>query len=163
MTHPEICDRAVLSYCELNPNDQYCSCIKSIAAVKGVINPKCVDAACLRTGYLTTNMQSTQCPTVINCEINATLVNSGMSVYTSIPIEQNCGGSNNGSGSVPGVVETTVKEQPVPSQSPQSPQSSLADFKYLIIFIFLVVILIAIIGVSLSYDVFSFNETVTPY
>jgi hypothetical protein len=40
---------------------------------------------------MTTNMQNTPCPTVIDCSIQATLINNGVSLSTTVPIEQNCG------------------------------------------------------------------------
>lgn len=89
----EKCDAAVIAWCEKNPGDPYCSCIKSKAGK--IANPKCVDAKCVRYGYLTTNMERTACPNVIDCSVRAKLINSGVSLATVVPIEQNCGGDAN--------------------------------------------------------------------
>lgn len=86
----EFCDASVMQYCEKNPNDPYCSCINSPANKLGLANPKCVDAKCIRGGYLTTNMIKTPCPTIINCEVRNTLVNQGVALATSFSTSQNC-------------------------------------------------------------------------
>jgi len=88
--NPAECDAAVISYCKDN-TDPFCACVNSPAAITGAINPKCIDRACLDTGYLTSNMIQTSCPSVVNCKIQNTLVNSGIVLSNSTPIEQNCG------------------------------------------------------------------------
>ena len=85
------CDGAVVEYCQKHPEDVYCSCVLSTVAAKNIVNPKCVDETCLRHGYLTQNMRQTLCPTVINCDMQVAIEQSGTSVFSSIPLEQNCG------------------------------------------------------------------------
>lgn len=92
--NPTVCDSAVMQYCGMHPNDVFCGCITSQAAVRGIVNPKCVDRKCLNGGYLTAAMQSGQCPSIISCDIKLTLDNSGVEIGSSIPIQQNCGGES---------------------------------------------------------------------
>lgn len=89
-----LCDNYVQAWCDLHPTDPYCACIKSPAQVKGLINPKCIDRNCLNTGYLTTTMQNTNCPSMVNCDVQVSLANSGISLANTVPIQQNCGANN---------------------------------------------------------------------
>lgn len=89
--NPNSCDSAVAAFCNTNTGDSFCTCLKSPAAIKGIINPKCVDRACLDTGYLSSNMQATSCPSVVNCDLKISLVNSGVILSNTIPVQQNCG------------------------------------------------------------------------
>lgn len=93
--NPTVCDSAVIQYCGMHPTDVFCGCITSQAAVRGIVNPKCVDRKCLNGGYLTAAMQSGACPSIISCDIKLNLMNSGVELGSSIPIQQNCGGTQN--------------------------------------------------------------------
>lgn len=93
--NPTVCDSAVMQYCGMHPNDVFCGCVNSQASVRGIVNPKCVDRKCLGGGYLTAAMQSGSCPSIISCDIKLNLMNSGVELGSSIPIQQNCGGSQN--------------------------------------------------------------------
>lgn len=128
----ESCATAVQPYCELHPTDIYCSCINSrvVSANLGV-NPKCVDQTCLASGFLTQNMRTTACPSNINCTVQAAAQNSGISLITNIPIQQNCGAS-----------ATTAVTTPPPSAS------SGLQIYYILIFIFIVFIAILLYAVS---------------
>jgi len=86
-----ICDPFAQTYCDQNPTDPYCACIKSPAKGIGGVNPKCIDAACLAGGYLTTAMKNTNCPSIIDCSIKTTLENTGIIFSNTTPIQQNCG------------------------------------------------------------------------
>lgn len=86
-----VCDSAVIAWCASHPSDPYCTCINSKATG---INPTCVDKACIETGYATTNMKTIKCPDQINCTVKNELYNNGVSVFTQIPIEQDCGGGS---------------------------------------------------------------------
>ena len=98
--NPAICDKAAGDYCATTGmGTPFCTCLNSPAATRGLINPKCVDRACIDTGYLSTNMQQANCPNVINCTIQANLANSGVEIAKSVSIEQNCG-NGNGSGTI---------------------------------------------------------------
>lgn len=93
--NPGTCDAAVIKFCDANPADPYCSCIKSPATqIKGSINPKCIDRKCLDTGYLTANMRDTPCPSVINCDMQVDMRNSGLTLSSQVPLQQNCGDGN---------------------------------------------------------------------
>lgn len=89
--NPAKCDNAVIKYCASNPTDPFCTCILSPAQTKGLVNPKCIDRKCLDTGYVTSNMLSTNCPSMVTCSITAALANSGLILSNTIPIQQNCG------------------------------------------------------------------------
>jgi hypothetical protein len=87
------CDDIVMRYCAtpVGRNDTYCACINSPANSTNV-NPKCVDRNCLQSGYLPNTMMKTACPAIITCEANVQLINSGVILSNTIPIQQNCGG-----------------------------------------------------------------------
>ncbi len=101
-----VCDSYVASYCDKNPTDPYCACIKSPAQVKNIYNPKCADSKCLNTGYLTTAMQNSNCPSIVDCSIKTSLENNGVLLSYSVPVQQNCGGN-------PPVVTPPVVTPPV--------------------------------------------------
>jgi hypothetical protein len=135
-SHPELCDTAVIGYCQRYPDDPYCSCINSPANVKGVVNPKCVDRKCITSGYLTSSMLATPCPTVINCDIQTQLYNSGVVLSNQIPIQQNCGTTGTMTSSV-----TTI-----PTSS-----TSTNNVKYIIVFLLIIfVIVMAIVFAALA-------------
>ncbi len=154
LKNPGACDAAAMAFCKSNPNDPYCTCINSVASQKNIINPKCIDAKCVQTGYLTSSMLNSPCPSVINCEINATLVNSGVQLNTSIPIQQNCGNTTVVS-PVPIVVPpkpttTTVNiDIPVTPSTGESP-----DYTILFIFIFLILLFVILSGIAIYFDIF---------
>lgn len=144
MKNPSICDQAVINYCELNPTDQYCSCIKSPANEKGIINPKCVDLQCLKSGYLTTNMQSTNCPSIIDCNVNVALANSGVQLSSMIPIQQNCGDGT----------KTTTVTSPIPQPNQQSQSADSSSNMIYILIMFLIILFVAIVGGAIYFEVF---------
>lgn len=101
------CDSAVTEFCKKNKNHPYCSCINSKLAGRDYnINPKCFDADCLKTGYLTKTMDQTPCPNIVDCAMNIKLANSGVNL-ANFQYNQNCSSStgggtvNTGSGSSP--------------------------------------------------------------
>lgn len=144
--HPELCDKQVIAYCAKNPRDPYCACILSKAT--GVANPKCVDDKCVRFGYMTTNMQRTPCPTVIDCSIQATLINNGVSLSTVVPIEQNCGNSSN----------TTVTKKTTVTSPTQTP-SPVVNYA---LYVFILVIFIAFMSAILLWSMLGGDAKVAP-
>lgn len=98
-------DAAVTTFCTKNPNNALCTCINSNATTKLGINPKCVDAKCLATGYLTGNQVATACPNVVSCTQINNLKNAGISLISTIETSQNCGESS--------ATEEPVTEDPV--------------------------------------------------
>lgn len=97
------CDSIYTTYCDANPSDPYCACMKSAATNKFAVIPVCFDSKCIQSdAYKTVGMRTTKCPDVVNCEIQAQLINSGISVGNNFKIEQNCG----------------KKEEPVPPPKP---------------------------------------------
>jgi hypothetical protein len=127
------CDDAVNQYCAANPSDPYCACIKSKAT--NYANPKCVDKACLDSGYLTTSMRSTACPTVITCEVKNQLTNSGVILSNTVPIQQNCGG-----------VTST-------GPAPQAEGDSYDLYMYLLIIFVAIIFFVLLIAVALTPEV----------
>lgn len=98
-TNTDVCDSLVTGFCDANPSDPYCACVKSPAMDPNVgsINPLCVDDKCIRSGaYATTNMRQKPCSNIINCNTKIALQNAGVQLSTAIPIEQNCGGTGVG-------------------------------------------------------------------
>lgn len=100
-----LCDTRVIEFCRLNPLSPFCTCINSPANVKGIINPACIDKKCLVSGYTTTNMKQTACPSIVNCAVSTALTNSGVIMANTIPVQQNCG-------------NTTVVQTPAPAPAP---------------------------------------------
>ena len=141
------CDSAVIAYCDLNPDDAYCACLKSPANTKGIINPRCVDRKCLTTGYMTTGMLQTQCPSMVDCSIQATLNNSGVILSNQIPIQQNCG-----TPTTPTTPNTSNPPQVIITEPAQSSSSLL------IFFIFLFIIFVISLGVII-FVLVSSNDT----
>lgn len=84
-------DAAVTTFCTKNPDNKLCTCVNSNASTKLGINPKCVDAKCLETGYLTANQSATACPNVISCTQINNLKTAGISLISTIETSQNCG------------------------------------------------------------------------
>lgn len=84
-----ICDTAFMAWCEVNSADPMCSCIKSPLSTKYGINPRCNDRACIDTGYIPVNMRNSACPNVVDCSVQATLINSGVQL-TGLTVDQKC-------------------------------------------------------------------------
>lgn len=133
----EICDAPVIAYCKKNPKDPYCSCINSKAGK--IANPKCVDSKCITYGYLTTNMARTACPDLIDCSIKTKLLNSGVSLATVIPVEQNCGNGDSQGGTPASTTQTN-----------NSPTLTL-DSRLVLLLLLIAFVLIIIGGVAVSY------------
>lgn len=156
------CDSAVISYCALNPSDQYCSCINSVAYTKGIINPKCLDRNCLETGYLTRNMRNTNCPSIINCEIQADLSNSGLVFSNSVSIQQNCGDTGtvtNPTTQPPPVQPTQVQTQPVTISTGLIP-AIIGMASETMVMWFILFVIIAIVSGGLLYWILADDETI---
>lgn len=134
------CDSAVIGWCSTHHDDPYCTCINSaITDPKYGINPKCVDSKCLSTGYITQNMKNTACPDITNCEVQAQLINSGISL-AGVTINQNCGKSP--------TTQPSVPPQPTPGSTvPTQPAASvsLLSNQWVILFIFIFIVLVAFI------------------
>lgn len=128
--NPAICDTAVNTWCNTHPTDPYCSCLKSPAQVKGIINPKCVDQKCITGGYLTTDMINSNCPSVVTCTIKNSLTNSGVIISNEVPITQNCGNttiiSGSGTTSTPNPASTSTVTSTQTGNPPISGTGSVA-------------------------------------
>lgn len=135
-------DGAVTTYCSKNPSDPLCTCIKSTATTSLGINPKCVDAECLATGYMTANQASTACPNETSCTQINNLKNAGVSLISSIETSQTCGN------------QTTNNTDNTDTTIETSPNILL----YVIIFIFVIMI-----GSGLYYFVFTSEQTSSDY
>lgn len=89
--HRGECDQTMIQFCDANPGNPLCTCIKSPAQTKLIGNPLCFDQKCQTTGYATKNMKESPCPSYIDCSIQANLINSGVSISQGMNIDQNCG------------------------------------------------------------------------
>jgi hypothetical protein len=147
------CDDAVSNWCATNINDPYCSCINSpLTDAKFGINPACNDRKCIDTGYITTNMEITNCPDVTNCEIQSQLLNSGVSL-AGVTINQECGKKED-SQPVLGTGRSTVGEapkldklRPLPTGQPVVQPTIGQDYTiYIFVLLFIFVVLIAVAG-----------------
>jgi hypothetical protein len=131
--NPTACDQAVINWCSLeeNANNPYCSCINSkINTPKYGINPLCVDSQCLQYGYATANMRTAECPSIINCDIIANLNSDGISIGTTVPIQQNCS-------SITGVSPSTPSTPSVPITSTTTLSPTIILF---LLFVFIIII-----------------------
>ena len=143
--NPTLCDPRAIEFCNANPTDPFCTCLKSPAAIKGVINPRCVDRKCLDTGYMTSGMQQTQCPSMVDCSVQAVLNNSGVILSNTIPVQQNCG--------MPTPVQT-VPTNPVPvTPQPTTPtdqsQQPITLFSFLTTELIIVIVLAFILFIAI--------------
>ena len=136
--HPAYGDAPSINYCRINPTDPYCSCINSKAT--GIANPKCVDRNCITNGYLTKNMRETPCPSQIDRTMYVNLTNSGVSLASTVPIQQNCGDPYDGAR-----VNT-----PIVTDNSQPMLSSTVIL--IIAIVFICIVFIALIAVIIEYD-----------
>jgi hypothetical protein len=84
---------AVMEFCRKNPTDPFCTCINSKVNGSGLgVNPACIDAACIQTGFKTSNMM-TPCPPIYNCEQVNNITNMGVQISSTANTELNCGGT----------------------------------------------------------------------
>lgn len=149
-----ICDQYVQTYCDSHPSDPYCACVKSPAKGVGGINPKCIDANCLNTGYLTTAMKNTNCPSIIDCSIQTTLANTGIIFSNTTPIQQNCGNTTVVAQPGSTVVSppnnpttTTINQSSGSPQSQPSPGQTVVSWIYdhmILVLVFIMVVFIAL-------------------
>lgn len=157
-SNTEICDNSVIAFCNKNPTHPYCTCIKSPAQTKGLVNPKCVDAKCLNTGYLTTAMKNTNCPNIVDCSIVNTLNNTGVILNYQVPIQQNCGGKDS--------IRAPITQPPPIPAGPKIGTSDNIELNtdtillFLIIFIVFIAVLMGIIYFDDIYDMIFENTTI---
>lgn len=154
--NPALCDNMVIAWCNKNPTDPYCACIKSPAGSKLAVNPKCFDLNCIKTGYQTTSMRSINCPSIVSCEMQVSVANSGTQLGTYIPLEQNCGAKTTTAYTPPANTTTNISGQSgaVGGQStvtnmPMSPQTTASNQNTMLLYMFLLfvfVIFAVIIG-----------------
>lgn len=145
------CDPRAVQYCGANPADPFCSCILSPANVNNVINPKCADKKCINSGYVTTAMQTSNCPSIVNCSVRVNLENSGVTLSENVPIQQNCGVTSqnvpDGATTIPtgSVTSGTTNSVGGTGTQPQgSGTSSISAQLYLVLFFFIIFIAILV-------------------
>jgi len=166
--NPGQCDAIMPAYCAAHPSDPYCSCLLSPVLSNPTtksINPKCVDSKCLLSGYLNSNMQGTACPSIITCDMQVALTNSGVQLGTYVPIEQNCGGNvttatpaentsttiantANGTGSTAGQPSTATVTS-VPIAAPAA-SSTLVSYETYIVMFFILLLFVVLMWMGWS-------------
>ena len=134
-----VCDAYVNSYCANYPSDPFCACIRSPAQVKGIVNPKCVDSKCLTSGYLTKKIKNANCPSIVDCSIQTSLVNNGVLLSYTVPIQQNCGNNATPTPVTPPVI------------TPTDNNTSLSARAHILL-LFLFFVIIAIFGGVLLFN-----------
>lgn len=152
--NPAQCDNVAVQYCNTNPSSPFCTCLKSPANVKGIVNPKCVDKQCLDTGYLTSAMQNTNCPSIVDCSVKTELANSGVILSNTIPVQQNCGNTTGVTPYTPtpststNTTTTTTPPNTQPGTQPSTTQviALFIQQNILIVLLFLICLFVAIIG-----------------
>lgn len=133
-----VCDGAVSAWCDSNPSDPYCACIKSpLMDPKFGINPKCNDRKCIDTGYITQNMKNTNCPDITNCDVQTKMLNSGVQL-AGVTVNQNCG--------KPTETTPTAKDT-IPKQG-----MFAINTQWLIVIIFLFICVIAVIFITVRVN-----------
>ncbi len=135
------CDQAMQTWCNSHPASPICTCIKSpLADPKYGINPKCNDRNCIDTGYLTSNMRSTNCPDITNCDVQTKLLNSGVQL-AGVVINQSCGKA----GDTTNATQSTDRNgSVVSSDGGGSAPGSDYTFTILLVFVFILFIAIAV-------------------
>lgn len=130
---PGTCDLIAAQWCASHPQDGFCGCMNStFTNPKYGINPKCVDPKCLAPGtYLSSTQNSTNCPAIVNCDIQVAIKNDGYQIGTSIPIQQNCGNNSGGGGGT-----TTQPPPPTPNPTP----TVTPNIWIILLFVFLILI-----------------------
>jgi hypothetical protein len=107
-------------------------------------------------------MQNTNCPTVINCDVQNNLANSGLILSSSVTIQQNCGETGT-------VTNPTTPGVPTPAQPAQvQPITISAGLIPAItglvspttIMWFILFVIIVIMSAGLLYWIFADDETV---
>lgn len=83
VSNPGRFDYEMNIFCNNHPADALCACIKSVITKDGaVFCPQVFDSKCVNGGYMTNTMKTTQCPTVIDCDVNISdksrLINSSV-------------------------------------------------------------------------------------
>jgi hypothetical protein len=101
------------------------------------VNPKCFDKNCVAGGYMTTSMLAASCPNIVNCDVQAQLLNSGVSL-SGLTINQNCGSADSVVGAATSSVTTPTAAG---SPSPLSVFSSTEIFIIILLFVVLAAVL----------------------
>ena len=128
-----LCDSAVTTWCATHTSDPYCTCLQS--RLTGTqINPVCMDRDCIMTGYQTQNMKSIKCPDITDCTIQATAINSGVSLGGGFVINQNCG---NGQPNAPTQERINAVQQQLDADASIAPQ--------LLLFLFIIFVIVGLI------------------
>lgn len=144
LSNPGTCDVAAAAYCKKNPTASFCNCINSkVVAMPGSNAPNCLDAQCLKSGYVTSAMKNTKCPDIVNCTVQAQILSSGVTLNAGIPVTQNCGNNT-----------TTTTTTPVtvvpPAQIPASTVGTISSTYYIYLFIIFIVAIFLGIGLFTS-------------
>jgi len=168
------CDVSMVEFCNLDPGNPYCSCLKSKQPV-----PSCLDKQCQDTGYktYTMNTQTEHCPSVIQCNQTIKTIGSGNIVSSSqlmtcatstgsTPI--NIPGTANGStpgtanGSTPGTANGSTPGTANGSTLGTANVSFFVKFKIPIIIIIVVIVFVVLIAVFMSMGDNSDNDDLDP-
>lgn len=147
--NPGTIDGIMDTYCKTNPNSPLCSCINSPVFTdrgsysSGAVNPKCIDAKCIRTGYMTQNMIQAACPPTVDCRVMVDIKDNQAAMgieLTEWAINQDCEGKfdiNNSPTPVPDIpegvqsaqdaIESVMQGNPSPStpSTPSTPYQSV--------------------------------------
>lgn len=146
--NPDLGDNVVSQYCQLNPDDEWCSCYNSPVSKKiGLTNPPCYDSKCQRTGYKSSGMRGT-CPDVVDCSVQAEFNNAGVMVDTNLSIQQNCAAAQQNTNSVVSAGNETTTTTPVP----QNDYAAWITNNYTLFLVFLLFVFISIITILLFFN-----------
>lgn len=145
IAHPGKCDRAAAEYCDREPGDPFCACLKSPAATGGggsLALPSCFDGKCIASGYKLQTMLNPNCPAVCQQAINCYQQTAGSCHIDQAMFDLHCG-------------DKPSPVPPKPEPEPPKPDNKLLEFirKYsvaIIVLMFVLLILVAIISARSS-------------
>jgi hypothetical protein len=142
-----VCDGAMKVWCDKNPGDPLCTCIKSpLQNPQFGINPKCNDRKCIDSGYVTQNMRNTSCPDITNCAVQAKIINSGIQM-AGVTIDQNCGSRSKTPGAAGGgyTGSNTKNVTTVP------PPAGNTNKMWILLLVFLFIVIMAVVVTVIVY------------
>jgi hypothetical protein len=101
-SHPGQCDTGAFEFCERNPKDQFCACLKSPTVTSpggSMALPACFDGKCIASGYRTQPMVNPSCPKEIcSIAINCIQQSQGECNIDQNQFKIHCGGGDGGKG-----------------------------------------------------------------
>lgn len=147
------CDSGSTDYCNIHPDDPYCSCLVVPADVKKVSakeNPSCFWAPCRDNGYQPSGQLSQLCPDIMDCSSYIELgPNSAQNVLNNVSLQTICSMNNSTkdttqTSNTPPISTTTNITQTIQALTPLN--------------IFLIILFIAVIFAALIITIIIYKK-----